>query len=626
MSSKLLTLVVLGLLANVGAAQTWSDGFESYGTGYLCYQDPALVPGAPCSLTSVGNSGGWDGWFNNPIEAGVVVNSPGTGSNGSDQYLDVSPGLACQDAVYPWKENATTGAGAASGATNTTYPTSGGWTLSSHFRIPSGGLALGNVYFIFLNDYNNAGTATSWAGQNSIVPDPANPGSVIVNDDFGYGTGGAPVGNLAEDVWHQIRYDICLDSNTANGYIDQAGGDGVLGTADDITTLISSRVYAGGGPVEIACLDLFSAGGMLHYDNCSLAPNGPWETNSSASSIDINGGPGSACVGSHSLGCVGTSLILNSSATAGAGYDMAVTFANSVPAYLTTGGGQQVNVDINHPSLFNFNGGTPNFAGLLNILPHPGAFSFAVPTGAPILASAQQLVVSAAHADGFDLSQACEVDIQPGGSTPMVVTLPDDGSVQVLLSALNPCSTSIAMYGTSYTDLYVCSNGWINFTAGNSDFTATYTEWATQEPRMGFQSDLEPNNFGTVTVTNNGSTGAGDWVVASYANVTEWGTGGLGVTSYDITFHGPNGHSIENFTTDGTWGVSGTCMGISNGNLGTDPGGPVSFDAATGLGLQASAQASDCVVDANIGGMILNSNGFTSMQFPLFDGSAYLIQ
>jgi hypothetical protein len=305
---------------------------------------------------------------------------------------------------------------------------------------------------------------------------------------------------------------------------------------------------------------------------------------------------------------------------------MAVTFANSVPAFITTAGGQQVNVDINHATLFNFNGGVPNFAGLLNLLPHPGAFSFAVPTGAPILASAQQLVVAPAHPDGFDLSQACEVDIQAGGSTPMTPTLPDDGSVQIILSTLNPCATTISMYGTSYTDLHVCSNGWINFSAGNSGFTPTYLQWATQEPRMGFQSDLEPNNFGTVTVTNNGTTGAGDWVVASYQNVTEWGTGGLGVTSYDIVFHGPNGHSIDNFTTDGTWGVSSTCMGISNGLLGTDPGGPVSFDAASGAGLQASAQASDCVVDETVGGMIANSTGWTSIQFPLFDGSAWLVQ
>ncbi|MAB89894.1 MAG: hypothetical protein CMJ90_10600 [Planctomycetes bacterium] len=625
MLSKLLPLVVVAVLANFGVAQDWTDGFEAYPAGYLCYQDPALVPGAPCALGNIGNSGGWDGWFNNPLESGLVINNPGMGSNGSDQYMDISPGIGSQDAVQPFKENALSGAGAASGAPYTSHATSGGWALSADFQIPVGGSALGAVYFIFNNDYNNAGTATNWSGQCSMIADPANPGQYTINDDLDPGPATA---GWVEGEWYRIIADICLDANTCDITLYSAGSDGVLGTADDMATVLTTgRVYAAGGPVEIACLDLYSAGGQLFYDNMSLTSQGPWQINNAVSALDLNGGGGSACTGSHLTAAVGTPVTMNSAGAAGNPFDIAVTFANSVPAYITTAGQQQVNVDINHSSLFNLNGGAPNFAGLLRLLPHPGAFSFPVPTAGPILASAQQLVLDATHADAFQLSQAVEVDIQGcgGTGTPFSPALPDDGNVLVTLQSLHPCALDVTFYGTTYTEFYIGSNGDVTFTAGSSDFTATYGEWATMMPRIGFAADLEPNNYGVITASHNGNTGAGDWITISYANVTEWGTTGMGVTSYNIELHGPNGHEIGGFTTDGTWGVTSTCMGMSNGSLGTDPG-QASFDAVAGSGLQASVNASDCVVDANVGGMIINSTGFTSIQFPLFDGSAYLVQ
>ena len=622
MSRSLLALIALAALPGLAFGQAWSDDFESYAAGYLCYQDPSLVPGAPCAPGSIGNSGGWDGWFNNPLEAGQVINAPGMGSNGSNQYFDISPGIGSQDAVQPFKPNVLTAAGAASGALYTSYPTAGGWVISADFQVPAGGSALGTSYFIVNNDYDNAGTATSWSAQFSIAADAAVPGQITVTDDLG---AGASVAGLSEGVWYRITMTICLDANTCDNSLAEAGPDGILGTGDDVVTPISSRTYASGGPTEIACLDLYSAGGSLWYDNCSLTPFGDWETNSPESSLDIDGVVGSSCQQALSSACVGGTMNLNSSATASAPFDIAVTFSAAVPNALATGGGQIVNVNIGDPSLFNFNGPPATFAGLLNLQPHPGAFTFAVPTAAPLLASGQQLAIDVAHPDGFQLSQAVEANVTSGGGgTPQTLALPDDGNVNILLTATHPCPTSISFYGTTYTDLYVNSNGDVSFTAGHGDFSATSGEWQTQFPRMGFQSDLEPNNFGTISITNNGPTGIGDWVVVSYSNITEWGTGGTGVTSYDVVFHGPNGHEIGNFTTDGTWGASATVMGISNGSLGTNPA-LVSFDLLNGAGLQANPLASDSVIDENVGGMIINTTMWSSIQFPLFDGSAFLV-
>ena len=55
-----------------------------------------------------------------------------------------------------------------------------------------------------------------------------------------------------------------------------------------------------------------------------------------------------------------------------------------------------------------------------------------------------------------------------------------------------------------------------------------------------------------------------------------------------------------------------------------------SFTALQGAGLQANTNATDSVIDENAGGMILGANdgangGWANVHFPLFDGSAYVV-
>lgn len=433
MPSKFLTLLAVASLASFGAAQSLhGDDFEAAATGYYCYQDPALVPGAPCALGSVGNSNGFDGWFNNPIEAGIVVNAPGTGSNGSDQYLDVSPALGCQDAVVPYKELATTGAGVASGAPLASYPQSGGWTLRADFRVPAGGLALGFVYFIVNNDYNNAGTATSWATQCPMEPDAANPGQYGIHDDqrLDPATGARyTVGGLMEGVWYRIRAEICLDANAVQYYIHAAGTDGLLGTGDDNVMFFSQGAWAGGGPVEIANLDLFSAGGQLHYDNIDLSPANcavyPWQFNRpGVASMDIDGTPLNVFTG------IGNAFAFGAGAASpggsnhtvaidggGAPGDIGVVPAAAIPGSTNPLAGvftaNSLNVDITLAgTTYIFGGNQPNLTApvpALN-LAVSGAIISGLGGGASVISS-QLAVLDATSPDGFACSRAIGVDL-----------------------------------------------------------------------------------------------------------------------------------------------------------------------------------------------------------------------
>ncbi|MEE2713708.1 MAG: hypothetical protein VX913_13120 [Planctomycetota bacterium] len=371
--------------------------------------------------------------------------------------------------------------------------------------------------------------------------------------------------------------------------------------------------------------------GNIYYatgtGGCAAPPAAPWQTNSASSSLDIDGINGSAFQGPKSVVCFGGTSTLNTAVPSGTPSDIAVVFGAHAPTQALSSPNNVVNIDVFNPTMFSFNGGAPNFAGLLNLTPHPGAYSFPIPTGSTFVASAQQLAIDGTNPDGYALSQAPEITVTVGGV--LTYAHADDGFVQTTLNVSPICGTSVDFYGTSYTDVFSNSNGWASFVSGSTAFIASQAEWQTLEPRIGMQGDLEPNNFGTVTLTNNGPALSGSpgssHLTMSYANVTEWGTGGLGVTSYDIVLNGPNGHEIANFTTDGSWGITPVAAGMTLGAGGTHP--PlVSFDALFGTGLQANVLGTDSVVDFNAGGMLANVNGWSNIQFPLLDGSAYIVQ
>jgi hypothetical protein len=225
--------------------------------------------------------------------------------------------------------------------------------------------------------------------------------------------------------------------------------------------------------------------------------------------------------------------------------------------------------------------------------------------------------------DGISMSQRAHLSVLP--STPIgALALGDDANVQI--SAALPaamCITpwvDVTFYGTVYDHCYVSSNGFVSFTAGSSDFSATYGEWTLLMPRVGVNADFRPDLAGTITYNQ-----LADGFRVDYSGVTEWPSTTAGVTSYSVEVSTSLGAGITGFTTDGTWGGTATVMGVTNGAAGTHPGA-VSFDTLFGGGGLGAGLASDSWIDANAGGMIIGAGGlWSNVVAPAADGSSIVI-
>ena len=182
-----------------------------------------------------------------------------------------------------------------------------------------------------------------------------------------------------------------------------------------------------------------------------------------------------------------------------------------------------------------------------------------------------------------------------------------------------PCFTDVNFYGAMYDHCYVGSNGDVTFTAGSSDFTQTYGEWASSMPRIGWAADLQPNVYGTVTFN-----GLSAGFRVDYTDMSEWGTGGLGVISYAVEVSASAGASITGMTEDGTWGGTTQCLGASNGSLGTDPG-QADFAALFAGGGAGAGAATDMWVDAAAGMISGAGSTYSNILFPAADGSSIAI-
>jgi hypothetical protein len=143
-----------------------------------------------------------------------------------------------------------------------------------------------------------------------------------------------------------------------------------------------------------------------------VCPSPQWETNSPASSLDIDGNQGTACAAAISVKSAGSPTAVNFASTnVGLGFDTAVALAPLVPlgaGALVTGNGQIINMDLTAPTLLFLNGGPlPTF-----VVPFPGnfTFNFGAPTG-PFTISAQMVVLDPGHPDGASLSQGVQLDV-----------------------------------------------------------------------------------------------------------------------------------------------------------------------------------------------------------------------
>lgn len=103
------------------------------------------------------------------------------------------------------------------------------------------------------------------------------------------------------------------------------------------------------------------------------------------------------------------------------------------------------------------------------------------------------------------------------GSLPLWVNPPDDGFLQVVLSA------SATFYGTAYPDVFLGSNGFISFGAGDGDFTDSEAEFLANAPRIACWEDFQPNAATSGPTTYGEVAGV---FQLNFQNCDNWASGG----------------------------------------------------------------------------------------------------
>lgn len=175
------------------------------------------------------------------------------------------------------------------------------------------------------------------------------------------------------------------------------------------------------------------------------------------------------------------------------------------PGALTTGNGQAI--DIGTPPGFGdwqivMDGQNPftSFLNLFAFTDASGRSTITLPTGQPGSTNTYNLqagVIDGVHPDGVDITAASYLTVQPCAGS--VLTLGDDAFTNVPL-----VGWTFPFYGTSYTDLFVGSNGYVTFTAGDTGFIQSESAHQSGPPRIAdLWDDLSPNFAGTVVWDGN---------------------------------------------------------------------------------------------------------------------------
>jgi len=296
----------------------------------------------------------------------------------------------------------------------------------------------------------------------------------------------------------------------------------------------------------------------------------PFQTNQTGSTLDIDGNVSNGLTSAVTTTITGQTVTLNS--TAIGPFEIASALRPAIAGgVFTTPGGQVVNVDLTDPSLSFVNGNT-------NLTPvaHPGVLAIPLTSSVPFVGTGQQVVLDPVHPDGFVLSQSCELRITydnqlavgnaactSGGTT---ITLGNNANIQQALGF------SFSYYGTSYTEVFVSSNGHVTFGSG-------FNSWASGGGGLNgglpmiapCSEDLNPTVGGTISFyTDNAGTFEVCWQgVPSFATAN----------SNDFKITAVNGNMIR---------FDYGAMGEDEGTVGLSPGGggnaimPVNLSTAGG--------------------------------------------
>ncbi len=147
----------------------------------------------------------------------------------------------------------------------------------------------------------------------------------------------------------------------------------------------------------------------------------------------------------------------------------------------------------------------------------------------------------------------------------ILLDLGDDDFEQV------PLGFNFPFQGSSYSSVFVNSNGSLTFGSGDTDFTESVSEFLNDQPRIAaLWDDLSPNNGGEVSVEfDAGST------TVNFVNVPEFFS--TGSNSFSVTLDSNGDYSIDYGAVSAGDGIVGTTPGGGAANPGeTDlsAGGP----------------------------------------------------
>jgi len=170
------------------------------------------------------------------------------------------------------------------------------------------------------------------------------------------------------------------------------------------------------------------------------------------------------------------------------------------------------------------------------------------------------------------------VEIDAADELPL--DLGDDTSVEVDLPFTFPYQ------GSSWTSVWVNSNGSLTFGSGDSDFTESVAELLSDQPRIApLWDDLSPNNAGTVSVGFGASA-----VTVSYVGVPEFTT--TGSNTFSVTLHSDGTVDVDYGAVSALDAIVGVTQGGGAANPGEtnlSAGGPFSavgttYEQFTGAG------------------------------------------
>ncbi len=154
----------------------------------------------------------------------------------------------------------------------------------------------------------------------------------------------------------------------------------------------------------------------------------------------------------------------------------------------------------------------------------------------------------------FDFYASCnypitELPTDPTGGT--ALSLSDDDSESVTISGGNV----IQLYGETYTQFFVGSNGYVTFTSGDSDYTENLNDHFSLPRISGLYDDLNPSSSGTVSWKE-----LEDRVAVTWENVPEFSSSSTNTFQIEMYFDGTLAISALSIAS------SDSIVGLSAGN------------------------------------------------------------